>query len=119
MACSSLPHPAVGVPGRATRRSHRDCLPGPRAYTSARTAAARPTGLSAARSELVLGQSGAELAAAGREPLGAGVSGPVDGMVAPTVAAARHRKGVLPRRHVGLQLSGGFRELGVETLSHG
>jgi hypothetical protein len=37
-------------------------------------------------------------------------------MVAATVAATRHRKGVLPGGHVGPQLGRGLGKLGLESL---
>src|SRR6266498_1554584 len=81
--------------------------------TAMPSSASRPPTAEPGGSELVLGEPGAELAAAGGEPLGTGVGLPVHRMVAPTLAARRHRERVLPRGHVGLQLSAGLGELGL------
>jgi hypothetical protein len=54
--------------------------------------------------ELVLGEPSAQLTTASRELLGAGLCGPMHGMVAPAVAPAGHRERIFPGRHEGLQL---------------
>ena len=68
--------------------------------------------------ELVLVQPSAERATARPEPLGAGKGFPVHGVVAAAVAASRHCKRVLPRRHMSLQLGACLGQLGLKSLSH-
>jgi hypothetical protein len=70
------------------------------------------------RSALELRQPSAQIATTGGELLRAGAGGPMHRMLATAVAATRHRKRVLPRGHVGLELGRGSSQLCFEALLH-
>src|ERR687897_2219074 len=112
-ARSSSRLPRCGQTDRSAPERRRTSVHPPAADRSVRdrTGARR-------RLRLVLGQPGAQLAAAGREPLGAGPGLLVHGVVVAAVTGCRHREGVLPRRQVGLQLGCDLCQLSLQSLSH-
>jgi hypothetical protein len=92
---------AVALPGTAAVRTAPRISSGLRGLSWGALRLPRST-TARGRSNMVLGQPGAQVPAAGHEPLGDRARRPVRRMLALTVAATAHRERVLPAGHMTL-----------------